>query len=348
MEYKDYKDVEIISYKEGHDVTDKYKGQYLDGFEKIIKRREIELAEKRDTYCKDIFENQEQFRDDLKNMLGWPLTEEKCNNIPNVITEKLSEENGFTIYRMQFEILDNVYMTGLYFKTATEKRPLVIAQHGGVGSPERVAGFYGSTANYNDMIDRILQFDCNVFAPQVLVWDSGTYNEYNVSYDRRAVDGRLKRVGSSVAAVEVYGITRIIDYFDEQDYIGNIGMIGLSYGGFYTLFTTAIDTRIKAAISCSFFNKRDEYAWADWTWNSSAEKFSDAEIACLIYPRKFCIEVGDKDETFNVSGALSEIKRLEDLCKDKKEEWLKFIVFDGRHEFCRDDEPIKNLIDELI
>lgn len=348
MEYKDYKDIEIISYKEEPDVTDKYKTQYLDGFEKIINSREKELAEKRDTYCKSIFDNQEKFRNDFKNMLGWPLTGYTNDQAPNVITEKLSEENGYNIYRMQFEILDGMYMTGLFFKTASEKRPLVIAQHGGVGSPERVAGFYGGTANYNDMIDRILQFDCNVFAPQVLVWDSGTYNEYNVSYDRRAIDGRLKRVGSSVAAVEVYGITRIIDYFDVQDYIGNIGMIGLSYGGFYTLFTTAIDTRIKTAISCSFFNKRDEYAWADWTWNSSAEKFSDAEIACLIYPRKLCIEVGDKDETFKVSGALLEIKRLENLCKDKNEEWLKFIVFDGRHEFCRDDEPIKNLIDELI
>lgn len=41
------------------------------------------------------------------------------------------------------------------------------------------------------------------------------------------------------------------------------GMVGLSYVGFYTLYIAALDTRIKAAVSCSFFNDRDRYPWSD-------------------------------------------------------------------------------------
>ena len=346
MEYAEIKYVEVISYKEEREVTDIYKKNYIDGIENLIKSRQELLAKERSEYCKDIFKNQEKYRSDFRAMLGWPLTDARSNTLPKVIEEELSMQGKYTIYRMQFEILDGVYMTGLFFKTSCEKRPLIIAQHGGVGSPERVAGFYGGSANYNDMIDRILQFDCNVFAPQALVWSSETYNEYSIDCDRKSIDARLKRVGSSITAVEVHGLTRILDYFENQNYVGNFGMIGLSYGGFYTLFTTALDTRIKAAISCSFFNTRDNYAWADWTWQNSAAKFADAEIACLVYPRKLCIEVGQNDKTFEVSGAVLEMERLKELCNGKTD-WLECIVFDGTHEFCRDDEPIKRLIENL-
>ena len=348
MEYKDYKDVEMIRYKEERSATDRYKAQYLEGFERIIQKREEALSVKRDSYVSGIFDHPEKYREDLKKMLGWPLTCPKDDRPPKANIQTLSEENGYTVFRLQLEVLDGVYMSGLYFKTATPKRPLVIAQHGGVGSPESAAGFYGGTANYNDMIDRILQFDSNVFAPQVLVWDSGTYNEYSIKYDRCAIDARLKRVGSSAAAVEIYGITRIIDYFEAEADIVGIGMLGLSYGGFYTLFTAALDTRIRSAISCSFFNKREDYAWCDWTWYQAAERFSDAEVACLVYPRRLCIEVGDKDATFRVPGAVSEMERLRKLCEKKDTEWLQFIVFDGKHEFCQDDEPIRKLIDDLV
>ncbi|WP_438983966.1 hypothetical protein [Vulcanococcus sp.] len=33
-------------------------------------------------------------------------------------------------------------------------------------------------------------------------------------------------------------------------------MMGFSYGGFYTLYTSALDQRIKAAVVSGFFNDR--------------------------------------------------------------------------------------------
>ena len=140
---------------------------------------------------------------------------------------------------------------------------------------------------------------------------------------------------------------RIMDYFEKKSYISSFGMVGLSYGGFYTLFATAVDKRIKSAISCSFFNKRDIIGWSDWVWFKSAEVFDDAEIACLVYPRKLCIEIGNNDELFDYKYGIESFEKLKMICKEVGTEWVELKVFDGVHEFCTDDEPIAKLINDL-
>ena len=124
-------------------------------------------------------------------------------------------------------------------------------------------------------------------------------------------------------------------------------MVGMSYGGFYTLFLSALDTRIKSAVSSSFFNTRDSYPWSDWTWYNFAEKFDDAEVACLVYPRKLYIEIGENDEVFDVKGGKKSYEKLLNLCKEVGTEWLEFITFEGTHEFCKFDEPIEKLVADL-
>ena len=224
-----------MRFKENIDAPKAFKEEYRDGIFSLIESREKELEKVRKEYAKDIFKSPEKYRGDLKEMLGWPLTQKREGGT-SYTQEKLADEDGFEIIRMHFEIFEGVKLTGLLFKiTDGERRPFVIAQHGGLGSPEHVAGINAdSTENYHEMIDRILKYGANVFAPQLLIWDE---KKYDVPYVRHEIDAKLKRVGSSISAVEIYGIQRIIDYFETQDYVGNIGMIGLSYGGFYSLIT---------------------------------------------------------------------------------------------------------------
>lgn len=325
--------------------SQKYKELYLNGLEKLIENKEAEYAKKREEYIKDIFSNAEKYREDFKKMLGEPLVGYEKNGLPNVKSEKIGEENGHEIFRVSFEILDDLWMTGLLFKKDDEKRPMVITQHGGGGTPELISDFYGEETNYNHILERVIQYDVNAFAPQLILWNKESWEP---TYNRQELDARLKRVGSSITAVEVFGITRIIDWFEAQSYVKNFGMVGLSYGGFYTLFTTAVDKRIKAAISCSYFNDRAKIGWSDWTWNDAAEKFYDAEVACLIYPRKLCIEVGKIDELFNFEYAQKEFDRLKAMTEKVGDDWLDFVAFEGNHEFCKDDMPIKKLAEALI
>jgi dienelactone hydrolase len=195
------------------------------------------------------------------------------------------------------------------------------------------------------MLCRVIKYGVHVFAPQLLLWKE----EYGVPYDRTELDARLKRVGSSITAVEVFGLTRILDYFEDQPYVKNFGMVGLSYGGFYTLFTTACDTRIQSAISCSFFNDRDEIAWPDWVWQNSAYKFNDTEVAALCYPRRLCIQMGNKDELFDYKYTEASFEALKALVKEQGvcDDLFDLIIFDGNHEFCKDDAPIQRLVNDL-
>ena len=332
-----------MNYQEEKVLTKCYKEQYVSGLDKLIEEREQICRKNRKIYTKDIFQNSEQYREDFKKMLGWPLVDYEPENLSEPKLEKLSEEDGYSVYRMQFEILKGVFLTGLFFKAEGQKNPLVIFQHGGAGTPEFVAGMYGSSEYYYDVIQTLTSQGAHVFAPQLLLWD----DTYGVDYDRKAVDARLKRVGSSITAVEIHGIRFVLDYFEKQDDVSDFGMVGLSYGGFYTLYTAALDPRIKSAVSCAFFNQRNRYAYSDWTWFHSAKRLDDAEIACLIYPRKLCIELGTRDDLFAFHSGKKEFERLEKLCSDVGCDWLTFVEFDGIHEFCPHTEPLMELVSDL-
>ena len=114
-------------------------------------------------------------------------------------------------------------------------------------------------------------------------------------------------------------------------------MIGLSYGGYYTLNVAAIDKRIKSAVACSHFNDRTKYHWSDYCYQSASEKLLDAETALLIRPRKFQIFVGNRDELFDSETARAEYERIKEFDKNA-DEWLSFCVFDGTHEFYPHDD----------
>ena len=330
-----------MNYREEKDVSKHFKQEYAEGFEKLIIMRQEEAARKRHDYVRNIFDRPEDYRRDFRRMLGWPLVNHDEAGYPNAESEFLSEEEGCSIYRMSFTILDVIKVTGLFFRmNGDEKRPLVIVQHGGLGTPEIISGVYGDTANYNDMLQRVIRHDVHAFAPQLLLWN----DDCGVACNREAVDARLKRVGSSITAVEVYAISRILDYFERESYVSSFGMVGLSYGGFYTLYTAAADTRISASISCSFFNKRDAAPWSDWVWFRAAEIFDDAEIACLVYPRKIWLQMGKRDALFAASDSAESFERIRDMCADVGTDWVSFDLFEGEHEFSPDDEAIAEMV----
>lgn len=330
-----------MHYREPTETAKPYKKCYLAGLNRLIDEKQAEAATERRVYAADIFTDPERYRNDLRQMLGWPLTEPHCDHLPAVTAEKLSEEDGYTIFRLQIEILPGVQLAGLFFRMdGNEPRPLVLVQHGKLGTPERISGVYDGTSNYNDMLRRIIAHKVHAFAPQLCLWS----DVYEVPFDRIELDSRLKRVGSSFAAVEIYGLTRILDYFEAQSYVSCLGMVGMSYGGFYTLMTAALDVRLRSAICCSYFNKRDAVPWSDWVWFNSARKFDDAQLACLVYPRKFYILVGNRDELFDYRNAVTSYEEASALCKD---EWMQLHTYDGTHEFCKDDGPIEALIRDL-
>ena len=252
------------------------------------------------------------YREELKAMLGWPLTDARQTDVPAVSTRPVARDSLGRISRVHIETLPGVHTYGLFFRpNGKGPFPLVISQHGGGGTPELCSGFFGS-ANYNDMTRRVLRRGVAVFAPQLLLWDSGSFGPEHQKDD---IDRRLKHIGGSLAALELRRIIRSLDYFTSRRDIDptRIGMIGLSYGGFYTLFAAAVDTRIKAAVCSCFFNNRMLYDRPDWVWFDAANRFLDAEVGALVCPRSLYVEVGRKDELFNFRHARPEARKLEGI-----------------------------------
>lgn len=334
-----------MKYKEQIKDANIYKEEYLNSLLKLISDMHKDAEKQRIANFHEMKNNQAAYRKEFIKMLGWPLTDYQ-HNIPNAKKMLVTKEENMSVYRIQIDLPIGLKFYGIYFEhTDKGKLPLVIAQHGGDGSAELCSGFFeDGTENYNNMVLRIFNKGVNVFAPQLLIW-KGDLHE--LPFQRERIDAKLKQVGSSITAVEVYALLKSIDYLSLQESIDSdrIGMIGLSYGGFYTLFTTAVDTRIKAALSSCFYNSREKYSWVDWTWKDAGFKFFDNEIAYLIYPRHLFLEVGEKDSLFLVETAKKEYEKLLKEIEDTS--WIDFTVFDGEHEFNKDDKNIERLIEFL-
>ncbi len=331
------KKVENI-YSETPGAANQYRERYLHGIEKIVEKKLNEAQEERDQYGKTILANQECARQDLKDILGWPLTQTPEPTLA-VQEEVLMNSEKWIVSRIHFEVLPGLWFYGELLRHNTASRlPLIIAQHGGAGTPEVCSSFFDSH-NYNDMAMRIFHKGVNVFAPQLLLWKKGEFGEdaYSVRMD---IENELRRVGGSIAALEIYCIQRTIDYFERVSWCdGRIGMIGLSYGSFYTLYTAACDTRIRAALACSLFSTRRSCFCTDFSWKDAYRKFGDAEVGALVYPRPLRIEFGDKDPGKWVSGAQEEYERLKTYYCNRPDE-LSTKKFDGGHEFCPEDDGI--------
>ena len=86
-------DMKMI-YREEKEQSKKYKEEYVLGIERIIETRQKKAELIREDYIKDIFENQDKYRNDFKEMLGWPLVDYEPDGLPEVEMEKLSDEDG--------------------------------------------------------------------------------------------------------------------------------------------------------------------------------------------------------------------------------------------------------------
>jgi alpha-L-rhamnosidase len=320
--------------------------KYLDDLEVTAKKTAVDEA-----FCDA--SRREELRLEYINMLGKPLFGYALfgKTLPEARTEPLRKTDTFTSTRYQLEVMPGFWFYGILFEPTekSSKNALVIAQHGGGGTPEIAGSFLWDSANYNHMVRRVLRKGITVFAPQCLLWNAEYASDFERS-ERQIIDRKLKYSGASISALEIFSIMRSIDYFTAQDSIDpeRIGMIGLSYGGMYTLFTAAADTRIKAAVSsCWFCDRFKSLAVEDWSYRDGV-RFRDPEIAMLVLPRKLYIESAERDEVFKIEYVKPELERLKVYAeKSGCVDSLKIKIFDGVHELDKADDGINFLIENL-
>jgi hypothetical protein len=118
-------------------------------------------------------------------------------------------------------------------------------------------------------------------------------------------------------------------------------MVGLSYGGFHTLFAAAIDPRIRVALVSCWMRHRQARANGTWVWFDQANLFFDPEVAALVCPRPLYIEAGTNDELVDAESARREVERIQGFYRSLSiEDRFRFKEHPGGHEFDPADDGI--------
>jgi len=285
-----------------------------------------------DAFAKGAAAQPETRRQLLKTKIGYPpVGLHGVAGKPRL--EKSGEDAVAIYYRCFIEVAPGLDQYGLYIvpKKARGRTPLVIAKHGGGGTPE-MATFKGGT-NYHDMVRGAVAEGYIVWAPLTVMYpfrdrDKGTAIPAEV---RRDLDAPLRAAGMSLMGLEVgkmsLALTSLLRERKEID-ASRIAMVGLSYGGYYTLYMAALDPRIRVAVaSCSF---RDE-AGQNGAPEGRPVDMGGPELASLIAPRALQVQAGVNDKGLPIADVRRAAERAQALVRAGK--GFQFSEFEGGHEW---------------
>ncbi|WP_026486577.1 alpha/beta hydrolase family protein [Caldanaerobius polysaccharolyticus] len=130
-------------------------------------------------------------------------------------------------------------------------------------------------------------------------------------------------LGKTLIGMRVWDAIRAVDYLEQRDEVDSsrIGCMGISGGGMVSLFTAALEDRIKAAVVsgylCTFKGSILSVRHCEDNYIPGILKYGEMyDIACLVAPRPMLIESGTDDPIFPVDAAdyaYDKVKKAYDL-----------------------------------
>ena len=153
--------------------------------------------------------------------------------------------------------------------------------------------------------------------------------------------GGLLLLGQTMIGWRVYDVMRTIDWIESRKELdaARVGCMGISGGGTCTLFSAALEPRIRAAMVSGYLNTFrecimsvshciDNYVPGILNW---AEQY---DVAGLIAPRPLFAESGERDDIFPIAASRESFTRVQkvyavfDAAANTEQE-----TFDGPHSF---------------
>ena len=247
-----------------------------------------------------------------------------------------------TYARLRIRVLPGVDSIGIYLrpKNRPGRLPLVIAAHGRGGAPDRLPdGKLSILEHHNrDLARGALERGYAVWEPMFIFYAKAQPDDLRERLTVHAIEA-----GTTLPAVEIAKVVGALDVLSQRPEIdpARVAMVGVSYGGFYTLYTTALEPRIKAAVVAAYFNDReavldasDPSGFLDWRFPDSLGLLRDMNVAALVCPRPLLIEAGSQDQLFPVEGARRAAPQAAEFYRRLGvEDHFKFDEFVGRHDF---------------
>ena len=165
----DYKGKKI--FEEAPEAADGYRKAYCQGIEDYIASENLRHRELRAAFIspEKLAADPEKYRDIYRKMLGLDVFSVRRDEKP--LFGFAGEDEVCRIYRLVVRITEQIpfYSLLLIPHSAVGPMPLVIAQHGGGGTPELCSDMCGRN-NYSHMVQRLLERGAAVLAPQLLLW----------------------------------------------------------------------------------------------------------------------------------------------------------------------------------
>ena len=258
------------------------------------------------------------YRKKIGKFFGYPPPKSKKGKITKKI--KAGEDKYADIYRIWIEVIEGVNAYGILMvpKNLKGKAPLIIAQHGGGGNPEAICDL-DTRINYHSFGPEAVKKGYIVWAP-ALAMKCGYGGDPNIpGANRHQLDRKLKLAGASIIGVELHQIiegTKVIISEHPEIDKERVGMTGLSWGGFYTMYVSALWPHIKVAVPSA--NYRDFKAVMERAIQDDSKMPADRyflkgvghfQTIGMICPRPCMVQLGETDGLFNMEGAKIEAER---------------------------------------
>lgn len=245
----------------------------------------------------------EAYRDYFKNeTVGWFGDPDQPFN-PRL--RKIYETEKLIGYEVVLDVWEDVFAYGILMipkdLKMSEKRPVVVCQHGLEGRPQDVADPNSDHYAYHRYAAALTEKGYITFSPQ---------NIYIFEDRFRTLQRKANSIGRTLFSIITPQHQQIVDWLQAMPFVDpeRVAFYGLSYGGKTAMRVPAIVTDYCLSICSADFN--------DWVWKNTStrspysyvwsgeyeifefdlgETFNYAEMATLIAPRPFMVERGHFD-----------------------------------------------------
>jgi dienelactone hydrolase len=297
------------------------------------------------------------FREELIKLMGIDLLSRKCELKPQILERK--EFDFYFREKLSLQVEEGFLMPCylLIPKRIDYPSSAVLALHGHGRGAKDVLGEADSEQwkrcieKYNyDYAHQLALRGFITFVPEVRGFGEREKESEKVSNPREEEDYRTScrkssfnsmLLGHPIIGGKVWDIIRAIDYLQirEEVYPEKIACLGLSMGGTITMYTAAVEERIKIAVISCYLNTFKDSIMAmehcECNYLPGILRYGEMYDICgLIAPRPLLIESGKNDPIFPFYAsefAFNKVKRVYELLEEKGK--LAWDAFEGEHRF---------------
>jgi cephalosporin-C deacetylase-like acetyl esterase len=262
--------------------------------------------------------------------------------------------NGYTRERVIFQSRENLSVFGylLLPEKASGRIPAIVCLPGhGRGCDDIVGiaedGHQRETKSgyANDFALQVVEHGYAAFAIEQLGFgcrrDAAARKKGAAQSSCQPAAGAALLLGQTMIGWRVWDVVRAIDYLQSRSEIDSsrIATMGISGGGTISLFSAALDERIKVAVVSGYFNTfRDSIMSLSHCIDNYVPGILNYvemyDIAGLIARRSLFVESGQRDPIFPIHGSKAAMKRAREIygvfgASDK----IDNEIFDGEHVF---------------